>query len=113
MTQTFALDQVVLAPPIVMVVISIIIPVVVGLISKASLPGAVKAAILLALNALNALIVTAITIDGSAVLTKEAFINFVFGVVVSVASYFGVYRPARITSHGVLGPTVGIGPKTP
>lgn len=105
--------QVVLAPPIVMVILSIVIPLVVGIISKASLASGVKAVIMLVLNALNAFIVTAVVVDGSAVFTKTAFMNFVLGVVVSVATYFGVYKPVGLSSHGALGPDVGIGPKAP
>lgn len=105
--------QVVLAPPIVMVVISILIPLAVGLVSKASLASGVKAVLLLVFNALNAFIVTAIVADGSAYVTKQSFMNFVLGVVVSVATYFGVYKPVGLSSHGALGPDVGIGPKVP
>lgn len=105
--------QVVLVPPIVMIVISLIIPLVVGLLTKLSVPSGVKAVMMIVLNAVNAFVVTAVVVDGSGVFTQEAFVNWLMGVVVSVATYLGLYKPLDITSStptGKLGPTVGLGP---
>src|SRR5882672_3300597 len=91
-------DLVVLSPSIAGIIISAVIPILVGLITKATLSSGAKAVLMLILNAANALIVTAMTTDGSAVVTKQAFVNFVLGVVISVAAYYGVYKPNNVTS---------------
>lgn len=108
-----AADLVVVAPPIVHIIVAIFIPIIVGLLTKITVPPAVKAVVLIVLNALSAFIFTAQATDGSAVFTKEAFANLVLGIVISVAMYFGLYKPLDLTSStptGKLGPTVGIGP---
>lgn len=106
-------DLVVIAPPIVHLIVALFIPILVGLITKITVPPAVKAVVLLILNALSAFIFTAMATDGSAVFTKEAFANLVLGVAISVAAYFGVYKPLDLTSSsptGKLGTQLGIGP---
>lgn len=106
-----AADTVTLSPPFVSLIISAIIPIVVGIISKATLAPAIKAVFLLVFNALNVYITTAIVVDGSAVFTQQTFAHFLVGVVISIAVYFGVYKPANLTDKGALGPDFGLGPK--
>lgn len=108
-------NLVVIAPSVVGIIISAVIPILVGLITKATLSSGAKAVFMLILNAVNALVTTAVTTDGSAIITRQAFANFVIGVVISVAAYYGVYKPNNVTSDagGKLAPTVGIGPSVP
>jgi small basic protein len=103
----------VIAAPVVMLVISLLIPIVNGLLTKYTLPSSVKAVITIVLNAVAALIVTATQADGTAVFSNTALMTFVFGTTISVMSYLGLYKPVGLTSSksdGKLGPSTGIGP---
>lgn len=93
------------------ILVSVVIPVVTGLVTKLSTPSSVKSVVMIVLNAANALITSAVLADGSAILTQDTLVNFVMGVVISVAAYAGVYKPANVTSSkpdGKLAPTRGL-----
>lgn len=92
--------------------IGLIIPILVGLMTKYTLPGWVKGVIMLVLNAIQTLIVQATMADGSAVIDKTTFVAWVLAVVASVAAYTGVYKQVGLTSshpNGKLLPRVGLG----
>lgn len=90
---------------------ALVVPIVTGLLTKASLSSAAKGLMTLVLNAVASLINVAVTADGTAVLSEATLINFGVGLAISVATYLGVYKPAGLTSApgGRLAPTVGIG----
>lgn len=103
----------ILIAPTVMAVIGLIIPVINGALTKYTLPAGVKAIITIVLNAVAALVLTSTQADGTALISNAAFNTFLFGTIVSIASYVGLYRPLNITSstpNGKLGPNVGLGP---
>lgn len=87
-------------------VVSLFIPIVVGLITKADLNTLWKGAINIVLSAVNAAIVTATVADGTAVFSKETLIAAFFGMVVSLATYLQVYKP--LDTNSKLLPTKGI-----
>lgn len=91
--------------------VSLVIPVVTGLLTKASLSSGIKGLITLVLNAVNALIVGATLADGTAAFSQETLVVFLFGLAISVATYVGVYKPLNVTSNegGLLAPAHGIG----
>jgi hypothetical protein len=100
----------------VQVVLALVIPIVTGLLTKYSVPSAVKGLTTLVLNAVAALVTTATLADGTAVISKPTFIAWMLGLVVSVATYAGVYAPAGLTSSrpdGKLAPNFGIGHSEP
>ncbi len=105
----------ILIAPTVMAVIGLIIPVINGALTKYTLPSGVKAIITIVLNAVASLILTSTQADGTALISNATFNTFLFGTLVSIGSYVGLYRPLNITSstpNGKLGPDVGVGPVT-
>jgi hypothetical protein len=105
----------VIAAPVVMFVISLLIPIVNGLLTKYTFPSSVKAVITIVLNAVAALVVTATQADGTAVISNTALLTFIFGTTISVVSYLGLYKPTGLTSStpdGKLAPNTGAGPAT-
>lgn len=106
----------VIAAPVVMLVISLLIPIVNGLLTKYTLPSSVKAVATIVLNAVAALVLTATQADGTAVISNTALLTFVYGTTISIVSYLGLYKPVGLTSStpdGKLAPTKGAGPSTP
>lgn len=93
-----SIAQVSLNATLVTALVSLIIPVLVGLITKAKTSSTVKGALSLVLNAVNALIVTATVADGTAVLSKPAVLVWIVGTLTSLAAYLHIYKPAGITS---------------
>ena len=103
----------VIAAPIVMTVISLIIPLVTGLLTKYTLPGWIKGIITIVLNAIAAAILTATQADGTAVFSNATLMTAIYGVIISVVTYLSVYKSAGLTSSspdGALAPRAGIGP---
>lgn len=80
-------------------VVSLFIPIVVGLITKVDLNPLWKGAINIVLSAVNAAVVTATVADGTAVFSKETLIAAFFGMVVSLATYLQVYKPLNTNAH--------------
>jgi hypothetical protein len=94
----------------VQLILSMVIPLVVGLLTKISTSSGVKAVLMLVLNAVQTLIVQATMADGTAIIDQSTFIAWALALVVSVATYFGVYKPLNITSStpdGKLAPNSG------
>lgn len=87
-----------LSATVVTALVSVIIPVITGLVTKAKTSSTVKGLISIALNAINSAIVTATVADGTAVWSKSSVFTWIVGTVVSLATYLNVYKPAGITS---------------
>lgn len=88
----------VISAPVIMFVISVLIPLLNGLLTKYSTSSKVKAVLTIVLNAVAALVVTGLQADGTAVFSNATLLTFVFGTVVSVTSYLGLYKPVGLTS---------------
>jgi hypothetical protein len=95
---------------IVTVLIGCVIPIVVGLITKLDASSKLKGAFLLVLNLVQGALIAGTTTTGDAVFTKDSLILFAVGVATSLATYYGVYKPADVPTK--LAPEFGIGPKT-
>lgn len=89
---------------------SALIPLVVGLLTKVTASAKLKAIVSIVLNAIQALIVSSVTSDGSAVISTQTLILWAIGVATSIGSYLGVWKPADINQK--LAPSFGLG-KTP
>jgi hypothetical protein len=97
--------------------VSALIPIVNGLITKCTLSSMWKGLITLILNAVNALVVTATMSDGTAIISSTTFVTFILGLVISVGTYLGVYKNVGLTSSATpagvpdpkLGPNTGLG----
>lgn len=104
-----------LSPLAVTLVLSLAVPIVTGLLTKYSVPAAVKAIVMIVLDAAVALVVHAEMLpSGVAVINSQTLTAAILGVVVSVATYLGIYVPVKLSNRpdGVLGANVGIGPST-
>lgn len=98
-------DTLTLSALTVSVLISFVIPVVTGVLTKYSTSSGVKGLVTLVLNAVQSLVVTATVADGTAVLSAPTLVTFALSLAISIATYAGVYRPLDITSstpHGAL-----------
>ena len=89
------------------VLTSVIIPLVVGLITKKSANKQVKAITNIVVTAVAALLGNAVNDLGVAVFSAEMITNFIIGLVISIASYYGVYENFEINAK--LAPNKGIG----
>jgi small basic protein len=79
-------------------IVSLFIPIVVGLVTKADLNSLWKGAINIILSAVNAAVVTATVADGTAVFSKETLIAAFFGMVISLATYLQIYQKVDLNS---------------
>lgn len=75
-------------------VAAVLIPLFVGIVTKASASSAVKSLVLVIANAANALVEQAVNDDG--LLTEATLRAFITSVVVSVAMYYGVFKPTTV-----------------
>lgn len=105
------LERVQLSALTVSLIIGLLIPIVTGLVTKYSTSSGLKGLITLMLNAVQTLVVTATVADGTAIISRETFVNFCLALVISVASYAGVYRPLGVTSSTQDGALAGVGRK--
>lgn len=87
--------------------IAFLLPILVGLVVKASLPKAAKSLVMLILTGVTALLAE-IGATATGVLTPDLFEAWVKTMIVTVASYYGVYQ--NIGNLGNLAPKKGIGP---
>jgi len=88
-------------------IVSLFIPVLVGLLTKSSLNSVWKGALNVVLSAVNAAVVTATVADGTAVFSKETLVTTFFAMVVSLATYLQIYKPVNIDQK--LAPEKGLG----
>ncbi len=105
-------DLIVIAAPALTIIVALLIPLINGILTKVTLPGAVKGVITIVLNAVWAFIATATTAEGTAVFSRTTLYTAVVGTVISVVTYFNIYKPMNLTSSssdGKLGPSSGIG----
>lgn len=75
-------------------VVAVLIPLAVGLVTKVSASSAVKAVTLIVANAVNALAEQAMNDNG--LVTESTFRGFVTSLVVSIALYYGVWKPTTV-----------------
>lgn len=79
-------------------VISLGIPILVGLLTKSSLGGGAKGLIMVILVAVDALVTQSVVPGGAAVISKETFVLWAQSLAVSVAMYKGLYKPLGVSS---------------
>lgn len=105
---------VLLDPMLVTTIISVVIPLLVGILTKLRAHPGVKAVMLIILNGVGAAIGTAVGVDGVAVISRTTVYQFIVGCVVSIATYYGVWKPTGV-SGGInrATATVGLGSSRP
>lgn len=94
-----AVSTVVIAAPIVTVIVSLLIPLINGFLTKPSTPTAVKAIGTIVLNTAWALIANGALADGSSAFSTATLYTAILGVIISITTYVGVYKPINVTSN--------------
>lgn len=92
-------STVVIAAPVVTIIVSLLIPVINGFLTKPATPAGVKAIGTIILNAIWALIASGVMTDGTAVFSSTTLYTALLGCVISIVSYAGVYKPMGVTSN--------------
>lgn len=87
--------------------VSLLLPIVTGLLTKYNAPGTVKGIVALAVSSINGLIVANMATDGGARVGKTAIVLAGMSFAIQTATYLGVYQPAK--ANAKLGPDFGIG----
>lgn len=88
-------------------ILGTLIPLLVGLITKLDAPSKLKGGLMIVLNAAQGLVVASQTANGGAVLSVDALVLFAAGVAMSLAAYYGLYKPNAVPEKLV--PTFGLG----
>lgn len=95
----------------VMLLLSLVIPAVVGLVTKYNAPPVVKYVVTLLASTVASVVNAAITLDGTAVVSKEAAILAGVQFLTATLVYLGLYKP--VDANAKLAPNSGIGPSVP
>ena len=96
---TTNVSTVVVAAPIVTLIVSALIPLLVGLLTRATTAPWFKALMMIVLNAVSAFVTASMLSDGTAAFSAEAFWTWLVGVIVSAVSYVVAYKPNGVTSN--------------
>ena len=98
----FTLDPIVLST-----ITGVLLPLLVGLVTKAAAPPKVKAIVNIVASAVAALLLNAANADGYAVVSAQALAAFLQQTVIAVAAYLGIWKPLDTNAH--LMPEIGVG----
>lgn len=90
-----------ISAPIVTFIVAALIPLLNGLLTRATTSSGVKGLLTLVLTLVSSLITTGVVADGTAVFGGQMFLTWALGFVVAVTSYLGVYRPMGVTSSAI------------
>lgn len=93
------------------IILSVIIPIATGLLTKAHAHPLLKGAVSLTLAAATGLVSTAVGSGGGAVISQEALRMAALAWVIQLATYLGIYQPAGLNDH--LSPGTGLGADQP
>jgi hypothetical protein len=88
-----------LTPIAVTVLSGLVIPVLVGLVTKSTARPQVKQVLTVLLSGVAALVATTTLDDGSAVFSLETLLLATVSWLVAIASYLGVYKPLNLNDH--------------
>jgi len=77
--------------------VSTVIPIIVGIVTKLNASSGTKALVMVILNALNGFLMEAIA-GGDVYNWTLGLVNFLIGMVTSVATYYGVLKPIGASS---------------
>ena len=103
---------VVLSTAAVSFILTLAIPVVTALVTKATAPDRVKAVVTIVLAAVVVLITRATDDTGQAVLSGAVFLSWLQTTAIAVASYLGFYKPVVNVNDRML-PSLGLGRSSP
>lgn len=97
----------VIASPVWSIIVGVLLPFVVGLITKASASDRFQAVVGIVVAAVGAIVVRATTVDGAGVLDKALFLDVFLVYGPQLLMYLGVYKKFEINSK--LAPNSGLG----
>jgi hypothetical protein len=100
-------DLITLDPSTVVVITAVIVPILVGFLTKLNAPAGLKAFVNLIVAALGTLAAQAMTEDGYAVVSQDMFKAWAVTTTISIATYYGVYKPWNVPN--ALAPSKGLG----
>lgn len=86
--------EITLAPQTVQIIIGILLPLLVGAVTKLNASKAVKSFVLLVLSLIGGTISQAIGADGSAFFSQDMLIGVAATWVVAIATYYGFWKPS-------------------
>ena len=101
-TDVESVSAFVIASPIVTLIVSLLIPLINGLVTTRRTAGWVKGVVTILLNAISALITNGMIADGSSVFSSATLYTAILGTTISVVSYFQLWRPLNLTSSDQL-----------
>lgn len=87
--------------------VSLVIPVLTGLLTKVNAAPAVKQVLTIVLAAVNTLIVSNLTDSGTSVVSKETALLWAVSTGIAITSYLGIYKPHD--ANAKLSPDKGLG----
>jgi len=96
-----------LSPLTVTLVVSLIIPIIVGLLTKAQASAWLKGLVNIFTAGVAALITANLDANGAAVLTQQTLTSWILATAVSTATYLGIYQAVDLNQKTA--PTKGIG----
>lgn len=92
------MDTITIDAMVVTILVGTLLPLLVGVVTKAVAHSGVKAVLLLLFTAVEGLLITATQIDGTAVLSAESIIFAAVGWISAVATYFGLWKPSQVAT---------------
>jgi hypothetical protein len=92
---------------VVSAILSVIIPVLTGLLTKVTAAPAVKQVVTIVLAAVASLLATNTVQDGTAVISKETGMLWAMNLAIAITSYLGIYKPHDLDAKA--NPEFGIG----
>ena len=92
---------------VVSALLSLVIPVLTGLITKVNAAPAVKQITTIVLAAVASLVATNTVQDGTAIISKETGLLWAMNTAIAITSYLGIYKPHN--ANAKLSPESGLG----
>jgi hypothetical protein len=99
-TDSNSLARITLSAVVVQLLVSVFIPIITGIVTTSS--ARIKGLVTIILNAVTALIVTATTADGTAVISEQTLLTAAIGVASSLLAYVHAWKPLGLTNSNVI-----------
>lgn len=77
--------------------LAIVIPLIVGVVTKMAAPAWLKSLAMIVLNGAAGIVTISTQADGTAVLSKATVVTGMLGIAQSVAMYYGLWKPAGVS----------------
>lgn len=91
--------EITLTPIVVSMLSGLVIPIIVGFVTKSGAAPQIKQVATILLAGVAALITSSTLVDGSAVFSIETLLLAAMAWLIAIASYLGVYKPFNLNDH--------------